>query len=346
MSSPHDEPSFDPGDRRERTACVFGATGFVGRHVVQELISRGWRVNCHVRDAAKAAKVLPQEHRTLVVGDIFDEQSPAKAVEGCDAVINCVGIRRETGPESTFERMHPRATEIMIDAAERAGVGRFVLISALGVRPDASSAYGRSKYIAESLLRRTALDWTILRPSIVHGPDGELMQMMKAWATGRAAPHLFMPYFGRVEQREPEVADDGTIRKRFGPPVLVSAQVQPVAVEEVAWAASLETDSAIGEVYTLTGPETLDWPELMKLVRDNVPMADAKKAVLGIPGQVGRAMAVAAKPLGLSALLPFGPSEPIMAMEDNTGDSRKAREQLGFAPGPVRSAIAGYASRI
>jgi NADH dehydrogenase len=325
--------------KSSQTVAVAGATGFVGRYVVRELLDRGARVRALTRSGEKASDVLPEhENLKLVYGDVFDRDTVRELVDGCDAIVNCIGIRREVGTV-TFERMHVRVVEILADAAKEAGVSRFVQISAIGTRPNAKTDYHRSKFEGESLLRRSGLDWTILRPSLVHGPDGELMKMIKDWSLGRAAPHVFIPYFAD--------ADFDPTAFPPKPPKPKSATMQPVAVESVAAAVadSLERTDAIGEVYPLGGSERVTWPELLEHVRDEIPMA-GKKKIIPIPGKLGYAMAVAAKPFGLAQALPFGPSEPLMAIEDNTCDTHKAEQDLGFVPSSFREGVTGYADRI
>lgn len=322
-----------------QTVAIAGATGFVGRAVTRELLSRGYAVRALVRSSEKASEVLPADARlTLVEGDIFDQDAPGKLLNGAEAIVNCIGIRREVG-RITFEKMHVRVVEILIDAAKAAGTGRFVQISAIGTRANAKTDYHRSKFAGESLLRRSGLDWTILRPSLIHGPDGELMKMIKDWSLGRAAPHVFIPYFADAD------IDPTAFPPK--PPKPKSATMQPVSVESVASAVadSLSSAEAIGEVYPLGGSERLTWPELLTHVRDHIPMA-GKKPIVPIPGHVGHVMAVVAKPFGLAQALPFGPSEPLMAIEDNICDTTKAERDLGFQPSPFREAVASYAERI
>ncbi len=322
------------------TVAVTGATGFVGRHTVAALLRRGHRVRALARDGLKAraaARLFPAgSHADTIIADVFDRSAVLDLCRGADAVVHTIGIRKEVLPESSFERAHPRATRAVLDGAIAAGVRRFVHISALGVRPEAPTAYGRSKYESEQLVRSSGLDWTIFRPGLIHGPDGEFMQMVKGWAMGRLSPHFFMPYFVRVEGKPP------------APPKFVAAEVAPVNVEDVAWAvaSSLDTAPAVGEVYPLTGPETLRWPELLKLVRDVLPLADKRKRAIGIPGRLGWLAAHAARVLGFANAMAFGPSEPIMATEDMTANCSKAGEHLGFNPMPFRAGVREYASRV
>lgn len=320
------------------TVAVSGATGFVGRHAVLALASRGHRVRALVRDFRKLREVLPTlpPNVEAVQGDVFDKTAMADLCRGVSAVVHTIGIRKEVFPASTFERMHPTATRLTIDAARAAGATRFLLVSALGVRPEGPTGYHQSKFASEQLVRTSGFDWTIFRPGLIHGPDGEFMQMVKSWVLGRMAPHFFIPYFVRIEGKPP------------APPKLVAAEVAPVWVDDVAAAiaSSLDTPRSIGEVYPLTGPETMRWPELLKHIRDSLPVTDKKKRLIPLPGRLGWAQAHAARVLGLANALPFGPSEPIMAMEDSVANTSKAAEHLGFNPSPFRSRVREYAGRV
>lgn len=331
-------------EHKRPIVAVAGATGFVGRAIVAEALSRGYTVRALVRDDAKAAAVLPAGVQT-VVGDVFNADALdtlcARTDDGSpiDGLINAIGIRRETSPGVTYQRMHVRAAALLIDAAKRAGTERFVQVSALGTRPNAPTAYHRTKYEAESLLRDSGLVWTILRPSIVHGPDGEFMKMVKDWVLGRAQPYFFLPFFTRVEF-DPD--------HRFAPPSLVVPKVQPVAVEDVAFAAveSLANEHAAGEVYELVGPIAYDWPTLLTTIRDALPMTDSDKRPRGIPAPLAVIAAVKAKIFGIAGLLPFGPSEPIMGSEDSLASSVKAAEHLGLSPRDFEQTLSAYADRI
>ncbi len=136
----------------------------------------------------------------------------------CDAAIHLVGIIEEKpSKDITFEKMHVDATRRVLDAAKAVGVERYVHMSALGTRPDAVSDYHKTKWHAEELVRASGLTYTIFRPSMIHGPRGEFMKQAASWAKGKAAPFVFMPYFG------------------FGPlGTGGSGKVQPVYVKDVA----------------------------------------------------------------------------------------------------------------
>ena len=322
-----------------KTVAVTGATGFLGRHAVRALLDAGFHVRGLIRDVRKSERTLGRPEGLIrIEGDILDPTSLRELVASADAVVHTVGIRREIPPKITFERLHTRATARIVDAARAAGVPRFIQISALGTRANAPTDYYRTKYDAESIVRRSALDWTILRPSIIHGPDGEFVDMVRQWVLGRAAPRFFLPYFARVE-----------LTPSFPPrPKLIPAHAQPVHVDDVAKAIvrSLERPESVGEVIPLVGPEPVDWPTMLKTFRDNMPIGHKHMPAFGIPAPAAVAMARAAKAVGLAGALPFGPGEPVMGSEENTANPARARAVLGIEPVAFAQGVRGYADRL
>ena len=142
---------------------------------------------------------------------------------------------------------------------------------------------------------------------------------------------MFMPYFARTERIFPR-------------PVLTSARIQPIFVEDLARTAcdALRSPQAVGEVYHLTGAETLTWPEFLGVVRDGVATAKEGIRAMGIPGELAAMKARALGLLGLGAMLPFDEGMARMGMSDSVSSSRKAVEHLGFAPRGFRESASGY----
>jgi uncharacterized protein YbjT (DUF2867 family) len=319
--------------------AVTGATGFVGRHVVRELLARGFRVRALIRDRAKAKETLPQVGVELVEGDVTTPGDVARLVAGCGAVVHLVGIIREATGGQTFERMHVLATRVVTEACEKAGVKRYVHMSALGVSPEGRAEYQKTKWRAEEIVRRSGLEWTIFRPGLIHGADGEFVRMMADLVSGEVPPYYFTPYFVRrtIDTSVP-----------LGPVEFESAKLQPVAVEDVASAfvKAISTQATVGEIYNLTGPETYDWPTLLTTFRDVLPGSSKSIKPFYVPGDHAEIIARVAKVLGLAKLLPFDAGQAIMAQEDSMSQPDKVAAHLGIRPRAFRKSLEAYAAEV
>ncbi len=160
--------------------ALSGASGFVGSHLLQRLQTAGHRVRVLARNPERAQAQLAPGGTPVEVApaDIVSGIGVERAVAGCEAVINLVGIILETGRQ-TFETVHHQGTRNMVAAAKLAGVRRFVQMSALGARAGGVSDYQRSKWRGEEVVRQSGLEHVILRPSIIFGPrDGFVSQMV------------------------------------------------------------------------------------------------------------------------------------------------------------------------
>ena len=299
---------------------VTGGSGFVGRAVIDELLGRGYAVTALAHRAE--VKTAGGGGVRAVRGDLFDAKALDEAMRGCAAVIHLVGIIFEMPSKGiTFERIHYQGTVSVVDAARRSGVRRYLHMSALGTRPGAVSEYHRTKYRAEEYVRASGLDWTIFRPSLVHGPGGEFMRMEARWARGTAPPFLFMPYFGA-----------GLLGRRG------AGLIQPVYVKDVARAFvdALEKPQTIGEVYPLGGPERMTWRQMHRTVAE--VLRGKPRRVAAVPAWYAGALTRAVPRF----LLPFNRDQVIMSQEDNTCDTAKAARAFGWVPTPFREALQEY----
>ena len=328
----------------ERVVAVTGATGFVGRHMVRTLLDRGHRVRGLVRDADKAAAVLPRHDGLEWVesGEGLTEDAAGRLVEGCDTAVHLIGIIREAAGGQTFKRMHTEATRTIVRACEHGGVGRYLHMSALGVRDDGVSAYQKTKFESEQIVRFSHLDWTIFRPGLIHGRDSAVFEMMKTWCEGRDAPWLFLPYFLRTEVVVPGVTND---RESPLPLTIEAPEVAPVHIDDVcdAFCSAMEHREAVGEMYPLAGPEVLTWPEMLRRVRDALPQAKPSLRPVGLPAPIAAVKAWTLKRLGMGDLLPFDTGMALMAAEDSVAPSVKARAQLGYEPREFTESMKAYA---
>ncbi|MFB2555260.1 NAD-dependent epimerase/dehydratase family protein [Herbiconiux liangxiaofengii] len=141
--------------------AITGGTGFVGRHLVERLDQAGSGVETVIVSRRTGTR-------------IDDVDALAADFAGCDAVAHCAGINREIG-DQTFESVHVDGTRAVIEAAHRAGVQRIVLLSFLRARPDSRSAYHRTKWAAEELIRASGIDHTILKSGMIYGPGDHMV---------------------------------------------------------------------------------------------------------------------------------------------------------------------------
>jgi len=150
-----------------------GGTGFIGTALRRAIKAEGHDVRLLVRPQS-VHKVDPREGFEVLPGDALDTQACLRAVDGIDAVVHLIGIRRERPEDGvTYEAMHTEATYAVVDAARRAGVARFIHMSSLGARADAPSRYHRTKFEAEEIVRKSGMRWTIFRPSVIFGAGDE-----------------------------------------------------------------------------------------------------------------------------------------------------------------------------
>lgn len=301
---------------------VTGASGFVGHAVVPELLSRGYHVNALVN-----RQKLDVQHERLhpIDGDLFEPAILREALKDCLGVIHLVGIIAER-PEQlvTFERIHVQGTRAIVDAAKSAGVHRYIHMSALGTRPGAASQYHRSKHQAEEYVRASGLDWTIIRPSLIHGPAGQFMKMEAKLARGKMPPFVCMPYFGA-----------GPFGHSGG------GRVQPIFVSDVAgvFVDALEKPRTAGEIYLLGGPDKLTWPELHRACARAI--VGKERPVCAMPAWKGKLLART-----LGSLVPFTIDQVIMALEDNTCDIDKFIHDFAFTPAAFEETLKQYAANL
>jgi len=303
---------------RNRIITVFGGSGFIGRHVVRRLARQEnvlVRVACRhprraafLRTAGDVGQVMP------VAVDIFSDQQVAAAVEGADVVINLIGILYESG-RWTFQAVQADAAGRVARAARAAGVGRLIQVSAIGADKNSASAYARSKALGELEVFLAYPEATILRPSIVFGPEDGFFNRFAAMA--RLSP--FLPLIG-----------GGLTR------------FQPVYVGDVADAvmAALADPETKGRTYELGGPTVYSFKQLM--VRLLVEIRRPRK-LLPIPWWLARIQAWFFERLPNPMLTR---DQVVLLRSDNVvGSESRGLTDLGIVPTSIDVVLPTYLKR-
>lgn len=278
--SPPREPDAMPDVMKQTSPLrivVLGGTGFVGHHLAAKLAGEGHRVKILTRhrEAHRDLLVLPTVE--VVTADVYNSEALVAECEGADAVINLVGILNEKGHSGAgFQRAHVEFTRIAANAARKAGVHRFLQMSALGASKDAPSHYQRTKAEAEHfLLTNMAKDLklTIFQPSVIFGPGDS-----------------FLNRFGKLLKIFP-VLPLACPQTRFAP-VYVCNVVE-------AYARCLNNPDSYGKRYQLCGPEEFSLLELVQMVRQQLNL---KRIILPLPYALAKLQAM---------ILEFFPGKPL-----------------------------------
>ncbi|MEM9989140.1 MAG: complex I NDUFA9 subunit family protein [Pseudomonadota bacterium] len=240
-----------------KIAVVFGASGFLGRHVVRELADRGWRVRAAVRRPHLAQFLRPLGavgQVELIQSNIRDRASVHEAMKGADAVVNLVGILAESGKQK-FQALQADGARNIADMVARANIENIVHVSAIGADSDSDSDYARTKGLGEAAVQEIIPTATILRPSIIFGPQDD-----------------FFNRFAAMSRTSPALPLIGGGKTKF----------QPVYVDDVAdaVAAVLQKADLRGKIYELGGPEVMTFKELLQLM---LKIIGRKRLLLPLP---------------------------------------------------------------
>ena len=242
-------PAMLIGITHERIV-VIGGSGFLGRHLVPRLSAQIRRVVVPTRRYMRARHLILLPTVDVVELDVHDGAALQRLVAANDAVINLAGVLHGRPPDRRapdwgpdFDDAHVDIVRKLVDACRASGKRRLIHVSALGVTDDgersAPSRYLRSKAAAERIVRESELDWTILRPSVMFGPEDR-----------------FLNLFAKLQ--------------RFSPVMLLpmaDAKFQPIYVADVAQAIVnvLDLPQSHGRCFELAGPEVLTLRELVEL---------------------------------------------------------------------------------
>lgn len=307
-----------------KLAVVFGGSGFLGRNVVRELAKRGWRVRVAVRRPHHAQFLRPMG----VVGQIQLKQcnirhapSVADALVGADAVVNLVGILFQSG-QQRFDTVQAGGAATVARLAAEAGIASLVHVSAIGADPESESEYARTKGEAEAAVRKAVPSATIIRPSILFGPED-----------------TFFNRFATMASMSPALPLIGGGKTKF----------QPIYVDDAADAvcAALERPEAAGRMYEIGGPRVYTFRELMELMlaetgqrRILVPVPFPVASFMGLGGEIAGGLPFMTPPVTRDQVKQLK-RDNVVAADGSVG----TLADLGVDPDTVEAVLPSYMVR-
>ncbi len=279
---------------------ITGGTGFVGTNLRAALAGRPLRLL--VRDRAADVNLASDEVE-LIEGDVAKPETLRGAIDGCEAVIHLVAIIAEQGG-ATFDAVIHRGTANVVDAAEAAGVRRFLHMSAMGTRNDPRYGYFQAKWRAEQVVEQSGIPWTIFRPSVIFGPGDEFISTLPGLV--KLAPVI-------------PVVGDG------------ESKFQPISVAEVAEAfvRALEDPATAGRVYELGGGKVYGYAEMLDVIAAKLGKSKPKiKIPVGLMLPIVKLSKSLPKPLRP----PVTEEQLKMLSVDNASDHSATAELIGRPP--------------
>jgi NADH dehydrogenase len=296
-----------------KLVTVFGGTGFLGRHTVRALAKAGWRIKVAARRPARGFFLRPLGQVgqiDFVKCDIAEKDQVAAALAGSDAVINLCGILFQSG--QSFEDVQANGAANIAEAAAEAGISSLVHVSAIGADKDSESSYAQTKALGEAAVRAAVPTATILRPSIVFGPEDDFFNRFAAMA--RISPALPLVGGGKT---------------RF----------QPVFVGDVAAAivTALDSEAAKGTTYELGGPTVYSFKQLLQIVLEQT---GRKRLLVPLPFGLASFKAFF---LQMLPKPPLTPDQVKLLKHDNVvAPDAKTLADLGITPNSVEAEVPAY----
>jgi len=301
---------------KKKPVLVTGASGLVGIHACRELAKNGWRVRALIRDPARAAMALGQLPVEFRVGDVRDATSLRSSLNGCGAVVHLAAIAIEKKHE-TYRETNTAATERLISAARAENVRRLIFMSQNGADSGSPYPFLRSKGVAQDSIKTSGLQWTILRPSVIFGPEDQFVNVL-----------------GRLIRLTPKI---------FPLPGGGAARFQPIAVDDVARVVrlSLEKKETVQQTYALGGAVPLTLRQMTERI---LAAMGTSRRLVPVPIRVLRpAVALAQRLL---------PNPPVtsglldLLSIDNTTPNNALTESFKLVPVPFAADELQYLRRI
>lgn len=307
--------------KTEKLVTLIGGSGFIGRHIVRALAREGYRVRVACRRPDLAGHLQPLGNLgqiQMIQANVRYPESLEAACQDSFAVINLVGLLANSGPQ-TFDACHVDGAEACAKAAKAAGAEVFIQMSAIGADLDSAANYAETKAEGEARAAEHFPGATILRPSIVFGPEDG-----------------FFNKFGAMARFSPALPLIGWGVTRF----------QPVFVGDVAKAvtAVLDDDSKRGKIYELGGPEIFSFKQLLEYVLETTHRS---RLLIPVPFAFAKVKAMF---LQLIPGAPLTVDQVRLLEQDNVvSDEAKADgrtlEGLGIEPEGIEAIVPQYLAR-
>ena len=299
------------------TIAVIGGTGFIGRQIVEVLARQGARIKVLARNADRAKFLKPMGdvgQISITSGSALDDDALNTIIEGCDTVINTIGILAESGSQR-FNALQAELPARIGKMAKAHKVKNIVHLSAIGADLNSASVYARTKAQGEEGLLAEFPKAVILRPSLVFGAGDGFFNRFASMAV--LAPGL--PVIGGGKNK-----------------------VQPVYVGDVAEAvlAALTQKGTAGKIYELGGPEVMTFRQAMEYI---IKQIKRRRMLLPIPHGV---MTLAATAMSVLPSAPVTRDQLKLLKVDNIASAdRPGLDDLGIQPTPIDLIVPSYLER-
>ena len=298
-------------ERAEELVTVFGGGGFIGRYVCEALLKRGARVRIAQRNPRQAYIIQPLAQVGqfgFIQADVTNAGSVRDALKGATCAINLCGMFGRQ-----MRSVHVDGARNVAEGARDAGIDALVQISAIGASLNSPSDYGRTKAEGEEVSLQNFPEATIIRPSIVFGPEDQL--------TNRFAAMARLPLL-------PVIAGKRNFR--------------PVYVRDVARAivaAALAPQSFGANIYEIGGPRTMNMMELHRAILD---VTGQKPYLVPMPDLFG----LLVSSLGWLPGAPLTRDQWLMLQQDNVPSGNvPGLEALGINPTPLAAVASEWLGR-